>query len=114
MANIDLTTQLLSRAGIDLTDNAGLSTGDTYFVRNDGNTVLHFKKSGAGACTVTFATFQNIDGLTKPTRTLVVPATTGDIMAGSWPRDIYNDPATGKLQFTLSEVTGLTVAVFSH
>lgn len=111
MANVNLTAQALVRSGIDLTDNAGLNIVDTYLVQNDGRTWLHFKKTGAGACNVTLSTFKEVDGLTKPTRLIVVPATTGDIMAGPFPREIYNDPATGKLQFTLSEITGLTVAI---
>lgn len=111
MANIDLAAQAMSRAGLAATYNGGLTAVDTYRVANDGRTFLHFKKTGANPCNVTIVTFAGPDGLASPNRVVVVPANNGDVMVGRFPREVYNDPATGKLQFTLSEVTGLTVAV---
>lgn len=113
MAVIDLAYQDLNRTtGIDLTDTGSLSVANQYFVLNDGNVFLHFKKSGAGACTVTVVTPATVSGgLAVADPTYTVPATTGDVMVGPFPPETFNDPTTGKLQFTLSEITGLTVAV---
>lgn len=111
MANITLTTEDISRAGIDANDQslAG-NLADTMFVPNDGRMFLHFKKSGAGACTVTIVTPGTVAGLAIADLTHSVPATTGDRMIGPFPPDIFNDPSTGMLSFTVSEVTGLTVS----
>jgi hypothetical protein len=87
-----------------------LNVADTYYVNNDGKTVFHFKKSGAGACTVTVDTPYTVDGLAIAQRTINVPATTGDVFCGPFPREIYNQPGTHDLKFTLSEITGLTCA----
>lgn len=105
--------QDISTAGIDLTDNtAGLTTTDTFTFPNDGKTFLHFKKSGAGACTVTIVTpGVDADGNAIADKTVNVPATTGDVMVGPFRRDIYNDPATGLVTISLSNVTGLSIAL---
>lgn len=110
MADVNLTVQEITRAGIDLADTGSLSTSDTYKVANNGRTFLHFKKSGAGACTVTITTPGTVDGLAVADKTVTVPATTGDVMVGPFPRQHYND-GSGLLSFTVSEITGLTVAV---
>lgn len=109
MADITLAVEKITRAGINLTDTGSLSTSNTYHVPNNGRTFLHFKKSGAGACTVTVVTPGKVDGLAITDLTVSVPATTGDVMIGPFPLDDYND-SSGAIQFTLSEVTGLTVA----
>lgn len=88
-----------------------LNVSDSYQINNDGNTILHFKKSGLGACTVTVDTPYTVDGLAIAQRTITIPASTGDVFAGPFPRDIYNQPGVHDLRFTLSEITGLTCAV---
>lgn len=109
MADVRLTVERASRAGLAATYNGSLSAADTYLVRNDGQIVLHFKKSGAGACTVTVKTPTTVDGLAVADRTFIVPATTGDVFAGPFPPKDYNEG--GDLNVTLSDVVGLTVAV---
>lgn len=109
MADVDIAVEAITRAGINLTDTGSLSTSDTYHVPNDGKTFLHFKKSGATDCTVTVATQNTVDGLAITDLTVTVPATTGDIMIGPFPREVYNN-SDGELTFTLSNITGLTVA----
>ncbi|MGH3029274.1 MAG: hypothetical protein ACRDNE_00630 [Gaiellaceae bacterium] len=109
MATVVLTTEEITRAGIDATDTA-MDAADTYKVNNDGRTYLHFKKSGAGACTVTITTPGTVDGQAIADRTVNVPATTGDVRTGPFPRDVYND-GSGQLTFAVSEATGLTCAV---
>lgn len=110
MADRILTPQRPSDAGITVSRTSGLLTADTHIVRNDGKTLLLFIKTGAGACTVTIQTPAKVGGLDVAERTVTVPATTGDVAIGPFPPSIFNDGA-GDLRFTLSEVTGLDVAV---
>lgn len=110
MAVNTLSVEEITRSGINLADTGSLSATDTYKFLNNGRTFLHFKKSGAGACTVTIVTQSTEDGLAVGDRTVSVPATTGDVMVGPFPREIYND-SSGFCTFSLSEITGLTVAV---
>lgn len=111
MAEVRLTPEKVDDEGLAATYNGSLSAADTYLVNNDGMVLLHFKKTGAGACTVTVQTPNTAGrGLAIAERTFSVPATTGDIFAGTFPVGLYND-SNDDLKFTLSEVTGLTVAV---
>lgn len=87
-----------------------LNVTDNYQINNDGNVMLHFKKSGAGACTVTFDTPGTVDGVAIANPTLTVPATTGDKMIGPFRASLFNDP-NHDLRLTVSDVTGLTLAV---
>lgn len=109
MANVRIAVESVGPGGLDAADNGSLSVSDTYQVRNTGRTILHFKKSGAGACTATIAVSRNVGGLTVPNRTVTVPATTGDIHITGLAPEIYND-VNGDLNITLSEITGLTLA----
>jgi hypothetical protein len=110
MANITLTPQVLPQAGVAPTYNAGLTTTDTYLVRNNGGkTFLHFKKTGAGICTVTVVTPATVRGLALADQTVSVPATTGDVMVPLDP-SLYDD-VNHDVSFTMSDITGLTVAV---
>lgn len=88
-----------------------LNVSDTYYINNDGKVWLHFKKSGAGDCVVTIPTPVTVDGLAVTDRTVTIPASTGDVMIGPFPREVYNQPGTHDFTFTVDEVTGLTCAV---
>lgn len=110
MAIVPKNVEKITRSGLAATYNGSLSTSDTYQIPNDGQTQLHFKKSGAGACTVTILVNQQVDGLTVPNKTINVPATTGDVFVGPFPVSIYGNPVS----FTLSEVTGLTFAAIRN
>jgi hypothetical protein len=110
MADIRIVPERTDPTGLAATYNGGLTTTDRYLIRNDGKTLLHFKKTGAGACTVTVQTGETVRGLAVADVTVVVPATTGDRFIGPFPGDLYDDP-NHDVGVTLSEVTGLTVAV---
>lgn len=110
MANVTLTPQQVVKGGAAVTRTGSLSVADTYVVRNDGKTILHFRKSGAGACTVTVQTPAQVGGLDVAENTVTVPATTGDVVCGPFQASIFND-GSGDVKFTLSEITGLDVAV---
>lgn len=111
MADRRLTPQVVNRTGLAATYVADLLTADTHQVNNDGSVFFHFKKTGAGACTVTFITHGSIDGLTIADRTVTVPATTGDVFVGPFQPTVYNEPGTNDMEFTVSEVTGLSCAI---
>jgi len=111
MADVELAVQQIVAAGITPTYTGSLSISNTYHVRNTGRIFLHFKKSGAGSCDVTIATPRTVDGLAIADRVVQVPATTGDKMIGPFKPDVYNSQGGVDLTFTLSEITGLTVAV---
>ena len=109
MSDVNVTVQQLRRAGITPTHTGSLSTGNTYQFKNNGKVVLYWKKSGAGACTVTIVTQGTVDGQAVADRTVSVPATTGEKMAGPWSPDLYNN-SDGEIEVTYSEITGLTHA----
>lgn len=110
MSDVRLSPEQILPSGLAATYTGSLDTGNTYLVRNDGRIALHFKKSGAGACNVTIATPGTVGGNAIAERVVEVPATTGDRFIGPLPPHIYND-GSGDLSITVSEVTGLTVAV---
>jgi len=112
MGDVRLTVQKVLKAGLDLTDVGGLAVAatSTYLVRNDGRTFLHFKKTAAVICTVTIQTPATLGGYAVADQDVVVPATTGDIHCGPFPKRIFND-GNNDLKFTLSDVDGLTVAL---
>lgn len=110
MATVVLAPDIAVEAGVAAIYTGGLSLANTYKVRNNGKTILHFKKSGAGICAVTVASPLLVRGHAVSADVFNVPATTGDVFAGPFAADLYND-VNGDLSFTLSEITGLTVAV---
>ena len=117
MSTVTLTPQSLARAGITPTRTAAgasplLNVTDTFVFNNTGKEFLHFLKTGAGACTVTISTPNTVDGLAVADRTVTVGATTGDVMTGPFPVEHYNTSGGSTFAgFTVSEVTGLSVAI---
>jgi hypothetical protein len=117
MPTITLAVQEAGRAGLTPAYTAAgasplLNVVDTFTFNNTGREILHVKKSGAGACDVTIVAPGTVDGLAVADRVVQVPATTGDKLIGPFPPSIYNAAGSSQLAgFTLSEVTGLSVAV---
>lgn len=109
MAVVAHSVEDVVRAGLAATYTGSLSTSDTYTFPNDGKTILHVKKTGAGECTVTIVTQSTVDGQAVADRTVSVPATTGDRFIGPFPREQYND-ANGLCTVSFSEITGLSYA----
>ena len=110
MGETRLDVETVIAAGIDLADNTPLLTTETYLVRNDGQTFLHFKKSGVGDCTVTIQTPITTGGYAVGDQDVVVAASGGDMHCGPYPKKIFND-GNNDLKFTLSDILGLTVAI---
>ncbi len=112
MADARLTPQDMDTVGQAVTRNA-LATADTYQVLlSPGGTILNFVKTGAGAATITVVTPNTVDGLAIADRTIVVAATTGDVVAQFFP-DVYAN-GDGDLEFTTDDETAITCAVFQR
>lgn len=115
--NVELDVEAVDLDGLAATYTSSgasplLNVTDTFQFRNTGKEFLHFKKSGAGDCTVTFNTPRTVEGLDIENPTVTVPATTGDVFVGPFDPAVFNTPGSILLSgFTVSEVTGLTVAV---
>ena len=86
-----------------------MATGNTYKVRNNGRTLIHIKKSGAGAANITVQTPKTVGGFAVADRVVVVPANTGDVLIAPVNEDIFND-SIGDVNLTTDEDTGLTIA----
>ncbi len=85
-----------------------MAIADNYKARNNGRVLLHFVKTGAGNANITIITPKTVGGLAVAEQVFVVPATTGDVYAGPFPADIYND-VSGDLDASTDEDTGITV-----
>jgi hypothetical protein len=110
MATVALVPDVMTEAGLAETVNAGLSTANTYTVRNNGKTFLHVKNTGGTACVVTINAPGTIAGHALAAGTVTVPITTGDKLIGPFPSAVYDD-VNHDVSFTLSFITGVTVAV---
>ena len=110
MSDVRLTPEQVLPIGLGATYTGSLSTENTYQVRNNGGVILHFKKAGAGACNVTIVTPVTVGGLAVAEQIVEVAASTGDEFIGPFPPNIYNN-GDHDIEFSCSEVTGLTVAV---
>lgn len=103
-----LTPQLVARTGLTPIYAAPDVTGNNWV--NNGTQYLHVKNANAGACTITFPVPVLVDGQAVASRTVVVPATTGDKMIGPFAASQYND-AFGSVNCTWSLVASVTCAL---
>ena len=108
MADVVVAVKLIDFDGESETF-VSMSTGNTYKVRNNGRTLIHLKKTGAGAANITIQTPKKVAGLAVADPIAVVPATTGDVMIAPVNEDLFND-AVGDVNLTTDEGTGLTIA----
>ncbi len=111
---VRVTVEQNLKSGLTATYTAsGLLSTNTYKVRNDGKVLLHFKKTGAGSCTVTITTPNTSQGLAIADQTVSVPATTGDVFIGPLAPSLFND-GSSDVAFTISDTVGLSFAVFRN
>lgn len=112
MGQVRKTPEDIVRSGLAATyisDFVVVATS-SFIVRNNGKVILHMKKSAAVNCNLIIITPNTVDGLAVGDRTVVIPATTGDKFIGPFPPSIYND-ANGDMEFTFSDVDGITGAI---
>lgn len=114
MADVRLTVQEFTRAGSGLvpTYKSDMATADTYFVPNDGRTVVHFTNTGGSNSVVTVVTPATVDGQAVADPTYTVALTSGNKFIGPFPPNTYNVAATGELSFTLTNADDVSCAVF--
>lgn len=103
-----LTVQDATRAGVTPTWNTAAAGGDSF--ANDGKVIAIVKNSGTEK-TLTIPLVETVDGQTPASKTVTIPATTGEKLIGPFPTIVYND-ANGRVNFTYSLETGVTVGVF--
>ncbi len=110
-SEVRLSVEQSLKSGLAATyTSSGLLAANTYKVRNDGKVFLHFKKTGAGDCTVTITTPGTSQGLAIADQTVTVAATTGDKFVGPLPASLFND-ASSDVSFSISDTVGLSIAV---
>lgn len=114
MADQRIVVQKLKRTGDGITPSyeGSLSTSNVYQVNNAGKVYLQFKKSAGTVCVVTVITPPSLDGNAVADLTVTVPADTGDKMFGPFDPSVYNVLGDHDLEFTLSNIAGLTVGAF--
>lgn len=115
MADIQISTQTLTKTVTNPTYTA-LNATDIYYVpNNSGRTILFFKNTNGSSATITFDVTQEAEGaLTIADHTISVPATTGERFVGNLPRLMEQLGAqVNKLKFTCSVATGASVAALT-
>ncbi len=112
MADVALTVQQFTRSGTGLvpTYKSDMSASDTYFVPNDGRTVIHFKNTGGSNSVVSVVTPHTSDGNAIADKTFTIALTSGDKFVGPFPASEYN--VAGSLTFTLTNADDVSCAVF--
>lgn len=91
-------------------DFAAVGASDQF--ANNGKTFLHFKNTNAATRTVTINSQRACDQGFDHDVAVVIPATTGSIKIGPFPKFRFND-ASGNVLITYSATTNLTVACYS-
>ncbi len=94
---------------------ASASTADNF--TNDGKTFLLFNNVNASARTLTIAanatTRPGFGSIATPSTVVTLPGsgTNGGLaVVGPFPTERFNDITTGKVNYTIDVITGLTVA----
>lgn len=111
MATISVITPGMTETSI-VTLTACDANGDV--VPNDGQTLLRFKTTHTSTITVTVAA-QKADPNAYTSYndiTVTVPANTGDVIVGPFPKEIY-DNTSGQLVITYDAVTATSMQAFS-
>ena len=113
MAIVALATQKVGKpGGSELTAAyTAIATANTYTFKNSRRTLLHIKKSGAGAAVLTFITPAAPGGFAVTDPTISVPATTGDEFVSVGALGALFEDGDGLVTFSTDEETGLTAAV---
>jgi hypothetical protein len=108
MAN--LTTQYVTRAGVNPTYDNAAGGGDTF--TPDADTLLHVTNGGGSPITVTIVTPKNdLPNLSVDDLTVTVPNGSNRLI-GPCRADIFADPTDGLADITYSGVSSVVIAVF--
>jgi hypothetical protein len=107
MARTALTAQVITRAGIAPSYAAANVDGHSW--PNNGTQLLQVKNASGSPITVTFPIPVTVDGQAVASKTVSVPATTGDRLIGPFP--VQYNQLNGDLNVDFSAVTSVTVAL---
>ena len=105
-----LTVQNITKSGDEPNHTAAAGGGDEY--ANNGQTMLSLINGSGGAIVATFVTQATTDGLAVADRTVSIPAGETRWVVDLDP-NVYNVPATGRVQVTYDGVSSLTVGAFT-
>lgn len=105
-----LTVSTIDYNGLDTESLYVAAAADQEFA-NDGRTFMHIKNGSGSPITCTITTPGTFQGLAIADVVVTVGATTGEQMAGPFPKGIYN-AGDGNIDITWSATTTVTVAVF--
>lgn len=107
MARTALTTQQLASGGLAASYVAGDNTNGMQFAYS-ARKVLHVKNTTGGAIVVTVPVPSTVDGLAVASRTVSVPATTGERFIGPFPPSYQQADGNVYVDFA---ATGTTVTL---
>lgn len=107
-----LTIEQILKTGLVVTPpHAAAAGGGDEFLNDGKDTFINVQNTDAAPVTVTIVVQATVDGQAVTSKTVVIPATTGDKFIGPFPTAWYND-GDSKVQLTYSDVTALFIAVF--
>ena len=109
MARTDLTAQAISRAGLAVVFAAANVDGHSW--ADNGQQLLQVKNTDAAPITVTFPIPVLVDGQTVASRTVTIPATTGDKLIGPFTSQYRQ--TDGDVWVDFSAITNVTCALLS-
>lgn len=105
-----LSTQTPTQAGGLLLPTFSAANASDTFVPDD-RTFLYCKNTNAATRTITLTTPATSRGLAIADPVNTIGATTGELVFGPLPADLYADPTTGFCTVTPSATAGVTYAV---
>jgi len=101
-----LTVNSVIRAGLTTPTLATPAGGGDTFV-NDGNTFVWAKNTNGATRTITFGAVINCNQGFDHDLAVILPASTGDVMIGPFPKSQYGTPVA----MSYTAVTGVTLTV---
>ena len=105
-----LTVSTIDYNGLDVESLYVAAAASQEFV-NDGRTFMHIKNGSGSPITCTVTTPGTYGGHAIADTVITVGATTGEQMAGPFPKGIFN-AGDGNVDITWSATTTVTLAVF--
>lgn len=97
-------------AAAGLVPTFGAANASDTFVPTD-RTFIYVKNTNAATRTITITTPGTLRGLAVADPNPTIAATTGELIMGPFPADLYADPNTGFATVTPSATAGVTLAV---
>ena len=111
MPRTQVVAQEPTRAGLTPTFTAAIADGHSF--ANNGRTFLRFKNTSGSPVVVTVRFGGSVDGTAiTGGKAITVPATTGDVTTGVWPKSDYDQP-DGQVWIDYASPTGVSVAVLA-